>query len=163
MYFFGGWAKNPMLGCTRLCAVNLTIPCREEAEQRASRLGQIHDFNPVRILAHRLFVELGELPAVRVDLETRQCMRELANRKQIASGRGDVEAARLLFGEHAPDRQERALGRVDSEAGKGARRALRPIEESAVGGDVQIGGQGVTLEVGRQGTDSLFRRAAPRA
>src|SRR5215510_14777853 len=136
MYFFGGWAKNPMLGCPRLGAVNLTIPCREEAEQRVSRLGQIHDFNPVRILANRVFVELGELPVVRVDLVTRQRVRELSNRQQIASRRVDVEAARLLFGEHALDRQERARGRVDSEAGKGTRRALRPVEESAVGGDV---------------------------
>ena len=28
--------------------------------------GQIHDLDPVRVLAHRVFLELGELPAVRI-------------------------------------------------------------------------------------------------
>src|SRR5262249_60546181 len=53
-------------------------------------------------------------------------------------------------------RGERAVCRVDLEAGGGVAGALRDVDELAVGRDVQIGGRGLAGEAGRQRADDLL-------
>src|SRR2546422_10043969 len=125
-------------------------------------LRKIDDLDPVRVLPHRGFLQLGELAAGRVDRVARQAVRELAHRQQVAARRVDVETARLLLGRHTSDRRQRALRPIDPEAGQRARRALRGVEELAVGRDVQVGGRRLALEVGRQRADGLLRREISR-
>src|SRR4029453_444619 len=82
--------------------------------------------------------------------------RELTDGEQVAPGRIDVEATRLLFGRYAADRRQRARRRIDAEAGERARRALRAVEEAAVGRGVQVGGRRLAGEAGRQRADRLL-------
>src|SRR2546428_11864453 len=76
----------------------------------------------------------------------------------MGPGRFGHEPAGPLLGGYAADRRQGALRRVDLEAGQGARRALRAVEELAVGRDVKIGDRGLALETGRQRADDLLLR-----
>src|SRR2546430_803729 len=107
---------------------------------------KVDDLDPVRILAHRVLLQLRQLAARLVDRVARQAVRELADREQVAARGIDAEAARLLLGRHAADRGQGAVGGVDLEPREGARRALRAVEELAVRGDVEVGGRGLALE-----------------
>src|SRR5205807_9037695 len=139
-------------------APNLYARCRGRRGGGRERSRKVEDLDPVRVLAHRIFLELRELAARLIDRVARQTVRELTDREEIAAGRIDPESARLLLGGYAADRRQGALRRVDLEAGQGARRALRAVEELAVGRDVKIGGRGLALEIGRQRADDLLLR-----
>src|SRR5512132_11022 len=128
--------------------------CMPGSSTRVSR--EIDELDPVRVLAHRIFLQLGELAGRRIDRVARQAVRELTDGEQVAPGRIDVEATRLLFGRYAADRRQRARRRIDAEAGERARRALRAVEELAVGRDVQVGGRRLAGEAGRQRADRLL-------
>src|SRR2546427_6644943 len=117
---------------------------------------EVDEFDPVRVLAHRVFLQLGELAGRWIDRVARQAVGELADREQVAPRRIDLEAPRLLFGRHTADRRQGAGRQIDAEAGERARRALRAVEELSVGRDVQIGGRRLAGEAGRQRADRLL-------
>jgi drug/metabolite transporter (DMT)-like permease len=64
------------------------------------------DLDPVRVLADRIFLQLGELAGRLVDRVTRHAVGQLADGQQIAAGRINAEAARLLFGRIGIDRRQ---------------------------------------------------------
>jgi hypothetical protein len=122
----GHWPATGQNGVN--CSVGLTI----------SRVGQSHDFHPIGIFPHRVVVELREVSRLRVNLIAREGMGELSNREQVVARGVDIEPTRLRFGRDATNRRQRAVDWVDTEPGQGTRGALRPIEKSAVGGEVEI-------------------------
>jgi hypothetical protein len=65
---------------------------------------EAYDLDPVRILAHRIFPQLGELARRLVDRVGRQAIGQLADDEQIVAGRVDIEGTRLLFGRIGIDR-----------------------------------------------------------
>src|SRR5882672_1362751 len=128
----------------RFCSALSVCACAPPASAAAARATStgfeliaissvgVDDRYPVRAFAGRVLVQQPEGAARLVDRVHRERLGFLARGDQVAAGRADGEAARLLFGRRAAEVGQLAARRIDAEPAERAAGALRGVQELAV-------------------------------
>src|SRR5205085_11393161 len=106
---------------------------------------ELDDLDPVRALAGRILADQLERAGAVVDRVRRNGRRKLARDDEVAPGRVDREATRLLLGRRASEVGE--LFTFDAQRIDRAASALGGVEEPAIRREVQVRRPDVVVDV----------------
>src|SRR5258708_31577205 len=108
------------------------------------------EFNPIRLLAHRIGLELRQRAFRLIDRINRHGVGQFADCREIAATWIDIEAAWLRLGRYAGNRGQKSAGGIDRERRQRVRGAFGSIKKARVWSEMDIGGPWLAVEAGRQ-------------